>query len=120
MHFKLLGARYLFEFQVSGEHAIVAKNISLFVNGHSPRLSTPLQPRRYHLKVAAHSNGKNLTQRSERIQREICIKKSQSYSKICNLIYNIKYCQKKVTDRRISVIAEKPHLRFSSAVAKLK
>lgn len=81
----------LFELQVSGEHVIVAKNISLFVNDHSPHLSTPLQLQQYRLKVAARSSGPNLTQRSETTQPEkICLQiKCQTYNIICDSVWDI-------------------------------
>lgn len=84
MILKLSHARYIITLQVSGEHAIVAKNTSSFVNGHSPHLSTPLQPPQYRQKVAAHSSGPNLTQRSETTQSERkCLQMS-------DLQYNLK------------------------------
>lgn len=55
----------LLELQVTGGHVIVVKNSHLFVNELAQFLQTPLQPPQFLRKVAAHSNGPNLTQRSE-------------------------------------------------------
>lgn len=83
----------LFELQVTGEHVIVVKNISSFVNGHSPHLSTPLQPQQYRLKVAARSSGPNLTQRSETTQPERNMSPKQMSDVKYNLQFSLKYAK---------------------------
>lgn len=51
--------------QATGVLVIVAKSTSSFVNEETQHLSTPLQPPQFLPKVAVHSSGPNLTQRSE-------------------------------------------------------
>ncbi len=55
----------LLDIQASGKLVIVAKSTSPFVNEEAQHLSTALQRPQFPQKVAAHSSGPNLTQRSE-------------------------------------------------------
>lgn len=108
------------DLQVTGEHVIVAKNTSSFANDQVPPLLTPLQPPQFLLKVAAHSSGPNLTQRSETKQSEYVstTMKCQLQSLICSSIWKMfkNDARKMSSDLTLTVLYRTSHVKISSVL----